>query len=112
MQRLSLKLIRAPGRTVYRIPQDRMADGRHVDTDLMRPPGLQFALNIRIIPEPLQNTVMGHSAAGIGRFRAHFLAIRGMTSDGRIYRAMIILQVPVDDRMITPGDRMFLQLFC
>ena len=25
---------------------------------------------------------------------------------------MIILQVPVDDRVITPGDRMFLQLFC
>ncbi len=57
MQRLALKLIRTPGRIVYRISQDRMSDGRHVDADLMRPPGLQFALNIRIIPPNRSRTL-------------------------------------------------------
>ena len=47
MQRLAFQvLIRAFCRAVDPVSQDRMPDAGHMDADLMRPSGFQFALDI------------------------------------------------------------------
>lgn len=53
MQRLPPKLIGTLRRSVDLVAEKRMADARHMDPDLVRPPCLQTALHISKLPEPL-----------------------------------------------------------
>ena len=59
MQCLPLELIRTFCRAIDGIPQERMSNARHVDTDLVSSSRLQPALDMGEILKPCEHLVMG-----------------------------------------------------
>ena len=60
MKGLALELIRAPGRSIDLVSQQRVSQARHMDTDLMGTARFQTALNMGKARKALQHPVMGH----------------------------------------------------
>ena len=94
---------------VHRVPQDRMADVGHVDPDLMGAAGLQPALHIGKAGEPLQYLPMGYGGPAVCHHR-HFLAVCGMSADGRVHSAGVLPEVSHHNALIDPGQRVVLEL--
>ena len=74
-----------PGRPVHSIPQKRMADTGHVDANLMGAACLQPALHMGVLPETVQNPVMGYCILAVLIIDAHFLALHRMAANGRVH---------------------------
>lgn len=75
--------------------------------DLVRPSGLQLALDIGIVAKALQHLIMGNGLSSIPAVDAHLLALRGMPADRSIYGSIFFLDIPVDDGDIDAPDGVF-----
>ena len=89
-------------RPVDRIPQDRVADIRHVHPDLVRPARLQPALHPRKPVKPLKHPPVGDGGLAVFLRDAHTLAVRPVPSDGRVHGAGILSQIPGDYALVCP----------
>ena len=83
-------------------------NGGHVDPDLVSAARLQAALHIGVLLKLAQHLVVGHGPAATGKSRAHLLALRGMPPDRRINGSRLLLHIPVHNRLIPAGHRVFL----
>lgn len=68
---------------IYRIAHKRMANVRHVNPNLMRPPGMQRQLDVRAIGALLQHPVIRLGGSTMFDIRRHFLPVAlAATNDG------------------------------
>ena len=105
------KAVRGPA--VHGITQEGMAEACHMNTDLMRAPRFQAALDMTHAVKALQHPIMGDSIPrmrlGAAKHR-HSLAVGGVTPDGGIDRSLILPQIADGNGMIDTADAVYLQL--
>ena len=89
--------------TVDRVAQNGVPHIGHMDTDLVGAAGLQLAADVGLPPIPLHPFPMGDGIAGVALGNTHFLAVGGVTANGRVHRAGILLQVAADNGLVGPG---------
>ena len=109
MKALALETRHGLFRPVHRVPQNGVADVRHVDPDLVGAPGLQSALHIGIAGEPLQHGPVGHRAPA-ARHHRHLLPVRRVAADGGVHRAAVLPEIPDHDAPVNPGQGVVLKL--
>ena len=110
MKGLALELIRAPGRSIDLVSQQRVSQARHMDTDLMGTAGFQTALNMGKARKALQHPVMGHRRLAVLVVDAHFFPVLGMTANGGVYDTLVLLHHSMDNGLVPSGYGMLLQL--
>ena len=94
------------------VGQDRVADVREVDADLVRAAGLRLAPDQREIAEPFDDLVERHRglAAVLGGADGHLLADRRMEPDRPLDVIAVALRGPVDQRQVLLVDLPQLEL--
>ena len=100
---------------VNRIAQQRVAQARHMDADLMGASRFEPALDMAHPRKALQHTVMSDGIARMGANAAqhsHFLAIGRVAADGGIDRSLVLAQIADGDGVIDAADTVDLQLVC
>ena len=110
MKGLALELIRAPGRSIDLVSQQRVSQARHMDTDLMGTAGFQTALNMGKARKALQHPVMGHRRLAVLVVDAHFFPLLGMAANGGVYDTLVLLHHSMDNGLVPSGYGMLLQL--
>ena len=106
MQRLSLQLKGTLLWTVYGISEQWIPDTSHMNTDLMCSASLKSAGNIGIVSKALENLIMRDSLSSVLVINTHLFPIDRMSPDRRVNRTAVFLQIPADNSMIDPLDRM------
>ena len=96
--------------SVHLVPQQRMPQRRQMHPDLMGTPRLEPAFQKGIFVKALQYLIMGHRTLAVPFVHGHFFPVRGMSADGPVNDALVLLQRPAADGLISPCDGMFLQL--
>ena len=87
-----------------------MSNACHVDTDLVRSTRLQAALDMGEILKPCKHLVMGHCGFSVVIIDCHLLPILWASPDRFVDHSLIVLQGSVNNRLITAGDGMLLEL--
>ena len=67
-----------------------MSNMRHMDPDLVGPPGLQDAADVGPAAVALQDLPVGDRPAGVLVGDGHFLPVRGVAADGGVHGALIL----------------------
>ena len=86
-------------RPINRISKKRMPDTCHMDTDLMGPPGLKPATDIRIISKTLKYLIMGNRRLSVLCVDTHLLSVGWMPSDRRIDCAAVFFEIARSARL-------------
>src|SRR3546814_864782 len=97
--------------TVNRVSDQGVSQMRHMDADLMRPPGFQPAFHHGRAAQPFHCPVMRHGMfAPPFPMNRHLLSIGVGSADPTVDRAGRRLRHAIDDGGIEPVDRMRLEL--
>ena len=94
------------------ISKKRVADARHMDTDLMGPACFQFKFHIGVFCKLFQYPVVGYGVFPIWYIYCHFFPVYGMPSDGAFYCAALLLCNAFYNSNIASGNGMCFDLFC
>ena len=97
-------------RPIHLIPRHGMAQGRHVNANLVRATGFQTKLHMCKARVPGNHMIMRDGVFGILLRDRHLLPVHGMPPDRRIHRAVILFQVPVDNGLVNPGETVLFNL--
>ena len=111
MKCLSLKMVWIFRRTVYGIPQKRMAKACHMNANLMGTSGFQSAFNISGVTETFQNLIMCYCFFSVFVVDSHLFTVCRVTSYGSIYSSLIFFQIALYNGAIASVDTMDFQLF-
>ena len=90
-------------RAVDHVAEQRVADVRHVDADLVRAPGLELAADVRKAGVPLDDLPVRHGVAGVFLRNGHALSIGRMAADGRVHGAGIGAESAVNNGLVDAG---------
>jgi hypothetical protein len=102
VQNLPLRVHQPADAAVFRIAGHRMADVLQMHADLMRAAGLQGAFEIGVLREALTHMEMRDGAAAVELGDGHALAVAGITADGRINDAVVMVNDAVGNSQIFP----------
>src|SRR5438309_11543475 len=92
--------------SVDRIADDRMAQGREVNSDLVGPPRLQRDLEQGEFSESLEHPIAGdRPPAAPGGHDGHPDPVSRLSADGRVYDVRVRLDAPMNQREIAPVNR-------
>jgi hypothetical protein len=95
---------------VDHITQKGMADGSHVDTDLMGASGFQTALDMGIAGKTLQHAPVGNGMTAVSGIDGHALAVYGVTTDGGVHGAGVLTKAAYGNGLVNAGQRVVLKL--
>ena len=63
-----------------------------------------------VLPETVQNPVMGYCILAVLIIDAHFLALHRMAANGRVHGPLILCNDAMDNRLVPAGNGVFLEL--
>ena len=112
MKSLSLQMIRVFGRTIDRIPKQRMSQTCHMHANLVRTSGFQTAFYVRCIPKTLQHLIMGHGFLAVLMIDGHFFTVDRVPSDRSVHRSFVFLKIPLHNCTVSSLNTVFLELLC
>src|SRR5699024_4816932 len=91
-------------RTVDHVAQQRMADIRHVYPDLVRPPRLKPAADVRPAPVAGYDLPVRHRRARAALRHRHALALRRVAAYRRVHRSRLIPELAARYGLIHPRE--------
>lgn len=93
---------------IYRISQQRMPNGIHMDPDLMGPSGFQTAFNVGKGPETFQHLYMSDRFLSVPDAGGHLFPVRRMSSDRSVGIYFLFPDNTMYDGPVTADNGMFL----
>ncbi len=87
-------------RSVNPVAGDRMASGRHMDADLMRPPGMGTDLDKIEILVSGQNGIVRDRDPGLAAFDGELLPVARMAADRLVERSFPLSEMPPEESQV------------